>query len=69
MPSTLSYGKSVLIAVDQLINAICKGWPDETLSSRAYRWDVDGIRHWPRELIDKLFWLEKDHCKESFVSG
>ena len=31
--------------------------------------DVDGIRHWPRELIDKLFWLEKDHCKESFVSG
>lgn len=27
----------VLIALDQLANAICGGWADETLSSRAYR--------------------------------
>ena len=29
MPGNLSYGKSVLIALDQLVNALAGGWPDE----------------------------------------
>lgn len=68
MPGHLSWGKSVAIAVDQLINALCGGWPDETLSSRAYRWDEDGIRSWPRKVIDALFWWDERHCQESFES-
>ena len=33
----MSYGKNLLIAVDQLVNTLTGGWPDETLSSRARR--------------------------------
>lgn len=29
MPGELAYGKCVLIAIDQLCNALCNGWPDE----------------------------------------
>ena len=31
--------KQILIAVDQLANAVIGGWADETLSSRAWRED------------------------------
>lgn len=31
------YLKQVLIALDQLLNTLFKGYADETLSSRAYR--------------------------------
>ena len=33
----MTYGKRTLIAVDQLLNTLLGGWPDETLSSRCYR--------------------------------
>ena len=33
----MSYGKNILIAIDQLLNTILIGKPDETLSARAYR--------------------------------
>ena len=70
MPCDISYGKSVLIAIDQLVNAITGGWPDETMSSHAYRLDVNGKAHWPRKVID---WVaarfgDSDHCRESFES-
>ena len=68
MPGEYSYGKSVAIAVDQLINAILGGWPDEAISSVAHRLDRDGIRSWPRKLIDGLFFWEKEHCKNSYES-
>lgn len=64
----MSYGKGVLIALDQLVNALLGGWPDETLSSRAWRWDRDGKRKWPRVLADTLFFWEKGHCEESYRS-
>jgi hypothetical protein len=38
----MTYGKRTLIAVDQLLNTLLGGWPDETLSSRCYRWARDG---------------------------
>ena len=50
----MTYGKRTLIAVDQLINTLLGGWPDETLSSRCYRWARDGVRAWPRKLVDGL---------------
>lgn len=63
-----SYFKAVLIALDQLGNALLGGWPDETFSSRCWRWDVDGKTAWPRKAVDLLFWFDQDHCKESFIS-
>ena len=68
MPGEYGYGKCVAIAVDQLFNALFNGWPDETLSSRAFRDDRDGVRHWPRKLIDALFGWQREHCKESYKS-
>lgn len=64
----MTYGKAVLISADQLVNALLAGWPDETLSSRAWRWEQNGVRSWPRRFIDRLFFWEQDHCYQSYVS-
>ena len=64
----MTYGKAVLIAADQFVNALLAGWPDETLSSRAWRWEQNGVRSWPRRLIDRLFFWEQDHCQQSYIS-
>lgn len=47
--------KQVLIAIDQLANAIIGGWADETLSSRAWRED----RRRLVVVIDCIFFWEK----------
>lgn len=64
----MTYAKKILIAADQLVNALCAGWPDETLSSRSFRWEKDGVRAWPRRLIDRLFFWEEQHCFQSYQS-
>jgi hypothetical protein len=53
----------ILIAIDQVFNAILGGWADETLSSRAYR-TMPNIA----KFIDTILWFDKDHCYESYVS-
>ncbi|WP_027188071.1 hypothetical protein [Desulfovibrio cuneatus] len=58
--------KALLIAIDQLFNTLLGGWPDETLSSRAWRWEKNGKRSWPRRVIDSLFFFDPNHCKASF---
>lgn len=66
----------LLIALDQLANvllcSVClpheKSWGDETLSSRAWRWHIAGIRSWPKKAIEGVFFWEKDHCREAFES-
>lgn len=68
MPGGMGYGRAVLIALDQLINALAGGWPDETISSRAWRWELAGVRSWPRVMIDRLFFWEREHCRESYES-
>ena len=62
--------KNILIALDQLANAIANGSPDETLSSRAHRARVAGKPGWRRVagVIDRLFWWDKDHCRESWLA-
>ena len=30
----MTYGKRILIGLDQFLNTLFMGWPDETLSSR-----------------------------------
>lgn len=66
-----SYLKQVLIAIDQLLNAvICNGWADETMSSVAWRMEKEG--RWfgklMRPLIDTIFFFDDNHCQESFDS-
>lgn len=65
----MGYCKNMLIAVDQMVNTTLGGWPDETLSSRAYRWAVDGVT-WPMRCIDAVArcFGDKDHCERSFDS-
>lgn len=63
----LSYWLSLAIALDQLLNALAGGWPDETLSSRAYR---RGRNHagWRivRRVIDALFICAPGHSRRAY---
>lgn len=43
-------------------------WADETLSSRCWRWRLDGVRSWPCRLVDMLFWWQKNHCRSAYES-
>ena len=65
---------NVLIAIDQLAYVLITlgaGYPDETLSSAAYRLELRGAfwgRVW-RPLIDWLFHpIEPDHCHQSYLA-
>lgn len=68
--SKRSWGIAVLISFDQFINAIFKGYPDETISSRAFR---EGIK-WLEKIVDTLFFFDYQktpvgkigHCELSY---
>lgn len=62
------YVKNVLIALDQLVNALIGGYCDETLSSHAYRMDVERNRKTVRRIIDTVLFFDKDHCYQSYLS-
>ena len=74
MKKKLHNFKQFLIAIDQLFNVlICvflreQAYADESISSHSWRWDRDGVRHWPRKLIDGLLFFDKNHCQESYKS-
>lgn len=63
-----SYLLNLLTALDQLANALLRGDPDETLSSRAHRMHMKGqpVWGWTARAIDMLFWFDKDHCRTSW---
>lgn len=63
----MNWFKAVLIALDQLVNALCGGFPDEALSSVAFRWHRDGKRSWPMYVINALS-FNRQHCQESYES-
>lgn len=58
---------NILISIDQLVNAIFLGDPDETISSRLGKWlDMDGWRsHAAKCLCYFLHLLDPDHCQKS----
>lgn len=62
--------KQIAIAFDQLLNALLAGHADETLSARAYRTESSGklFGRFFRPLIDTIFFFDKDHCKQSYLS-
>ena len=65
----MTYIEGLFIAFDQFINAALGGWPDETLSSRCWRWSRDGVRDWPRRFIDGLPFWKAAHDDYSIVQG
>lgn len=64
-----TYILQILIAIDQLANAILFGFADETLSSRAYRADKKGLIFGKifRPCIDFLFFFQKEHCYQAYL--
>lgn len=62
---------ALLIALDQLLNTILAGAPDETLSSRAHRMRVKGqsVWRWTAGAIDLLFSpVQRDHCHQAYLA-
>jgi hypothetical protein len=58
------YGRNVLIAADQLLNAIFRGMPNQTISSRAA--DARGAgRRWGCVLCGWLDKLDMNHCEKA----
>lgn len=57
------YVWNVLIAIDQLGNALTGGDPDETISSRAGK--VEDQSRWAKVLCWFLNKLDTNHCKKS----
>lgn len=57
------------IAIDQLVNTICGGWADETISSVAWRKRQEG-KWWAilRRVIDTLFFWQENHCRTAYES-
>lgn len=66
----MSYLQALFVAVDQLLNTVLLGSPDETLSSRAYRADRDGrvFGRIFRPPIDVLFFWQDRHCYSAYVA-
>lgn len=60
--------REVLIAVDQLANAILGGYADETISARSWRLRTKRPYCWMRPVIDWLFQWQPDHCKGAYES-
>lgn len=64
----------LLIAIDQLVYVLITlgaGYPDETLSSAAYRLELKGSR-WGKFWRPKLDFImqvfEQEHCKQAYMS-
>lgn len=63
----MTYVMKVLIAFDQLANAVRGGHPDETLSAAAHRRHLDGRSGW-RNFINGLFFWQEDHCQDAHLN-
>ena len=59
-----TYLKNILIGIDQLVNAICLGDPDETISSRVGK-RRDGNERFLAGVVDRLFFWQKKHTEKS----
>ena len=58
------YVKKSLVGLDQFVNVLTDGLPDETISSRAARWDTEdkGVKHAMGFAMSKFLDLfQKDH--------
>jgi hypothetical protein len=58
----------VVVALDQTSNAICGGFADETMSSRAYRMNHRYPFKTYEKIINALFFWQPDHCRKAYES-
>ena len=60
----INYFLGIVIALDQLINALIGGDPDEMISARAHREALKGSTAWilAEIFIDVLFFWQEAHC-------
>lgn len=58
----------VLVAADQLLNAILGGWADETMSARCWRLRDGKPYCWLRPTIDRIFFWQPNHCQDAYES-
>ncbi len=56
------YIRNLLISIDQFVNTVLGGYPDETLSSRMGKHQNCLICRFVCKLLDIV---DKDHCKKS----
>lgn len=72
MKRFFSYCKNVLIALDQLMNTICGGFPDETISAVCWRKSQErghyGHKFLKFILDVTLSPIKNDHCFQSYFS-
>lgn len=65
--NALNYIRNILIALDQLGTTLCGGYPDETLSSYAWRLSVQRKPFgFMRGVIDAMFFWQNDHCYHAY---
>lgn len=64
------YILQVLIAIDQVFNALLGGYADETLSARAWRTEQKDkiFGRFFRPLIDLVLFVQPDHCRKAYES-
>jgi len=64
------YAWNLLIALDQLVNVISGGYPDETFSCRTHRKAQAGQWFWRllQWIIDRIFFWQAGHCREAYQS-
>lgn len=65
--------KNIALGIDQLINTIFGGTPDETLSARCFRLAVttkppELIAEFAMRQIDRIFFWQKAHCYNAFLN-
>lgn len=60
----MAYLWKVLVALDQLVNTVLGGEPDETISSRAGKAKLRGKR-WGCLLCNFLDWFDGGHCEKA----
>ncbi|ACC98491.1 hypothetical protein Emin_0938 [Elusimicrobium minutum Pei191] len=69
----MKYGIKILIALDQLANALMNGDPDITMSAACYYYARIGKQKslWRLFLyksVNMLFFWQEDHCYQAYLS-
>lgn len=62
------YPLKVGVALTQLLNALCGGYPDESTSSRAWRQREKPFWGFMLKVIDAAFFWQESHCKEAWTA-
>lgn len=63
-----AYLKNVALGIDQLANTMLGGWPDESISSRAWRNRHLGGWAYVYAGINGVFFWQRDHCYAAHVA-